>query len=221
MSSGSAAVTLQPSDTALTTAIVSDALDKVGCREHVLHRSITPLIPGSRLLGRAATVHFVPSSVDSASPYDEAIAFIDTLTGGDVAVVATDANSSAAYWGELFSAAAIGRGAVGVITDGPIRDAAKIQSLGFPTFCAGHLPLDFRGRMRIESVGDIVVVGGLTIHPGELILADDDGVVVIPRDVETDVITLARERAAAETIVLGQLLGGASLRHVWDTYHVL
>jgi len=66
-----------------------------------------------------------------------------------------------------------------------------------------------------------VVVGGLTIHPGDLVLADDDGVVVIPRDVETGVFTLARERAAAETIVLGQLLGGASLRHVWDTFHVL
>jgi regulator of RNase E activity RraA len=221
MSSGSGAVTLQPSDLALTTAIVSDALDKVGCRDHVLHSAITTLVPGTRLLGRAATVHFAPSAVDSAAPYDEAIAFIDTLGVGDVAVVATNANGSTAYWGELFSAAAIGRGAVGVITDGPVRDAAKIRTLGFATFCAGHLPLDFRARMRIDAVSESVVVGGLTIHHGDLTLADDDGVVVIPRVVETDVITLARERVAAETLVLAQLLGGASLRHVWDTYHVL
>src|ERR1035438_5870702 len=97
MSSGSGALTLQPSDLALTTAIVSDALDKVGCRDHVLRSAITPLVPGTRLLGRAATVHFAPSAVDSAAPYDEAIAFIDTLGVGDVAVVATDANGSAAY----------------------------------------------------------------------------------------------------------------------------
>ena len=77
---------------------------------------ILPLVKGSRLFGRASTVQFVPTNVDSDRPYDDAISYIDALNTGDVAVLATGGNLSSAYWGELFSAAAIGRGAVGVVT---------------------------------------------------------------------------------------------------------
>jgi regulator of RNase E activity RraA len=221
MSSDNETLALQASDLALTSAIISDALDEIGHRNQVLRCGLSALVEGTRLFGRATTVHFIESNVESDSPYDDAMIFVDSLRVGDVAVVATDANRSTAFWGELFSAAAIGRGAVGVVTDGSIRDKAKVQALGFGVFCAGTLPIDYRARMAIDAMGSGVVVGGVGIDQGDLILADDDGVVVIPHIVEEQVINLARARATTETIVLTQLLHGATLRQVWDSYRVL
>ena len=99
-------------DEQVTTAMVSDSLDAAGRRGQVLPASIKPLIPNSRIVGRARTVQFAPAGdVDPARPYDDAIDFIDSLGPGDVAVVATAMSTVTAFWGELFSAAAIGRGA--------------------------------------------------------------------------------------------------------------
>jgi regulator of RNase E activity RraA len=212
---------LLPTDTLITSAMISDSLDAVGSRSQVLTSDVVPLVAGSRYLGRAATVAFTPSDQLSENPYDDAISFIDSLTLGDVAVVATDGNLSTAYWGELFSAAAIGRGAVGMVTDGTIRDTTKIAGLGFPAFSRGHRPIDFHGRMRVSAQGRAVTIAGVTVNPGDLISADDDGVVVVPHEIADEVLQRARSRATAEGIVLSELLVGASLRGVWDRHHIL
>ena len=221
MSSPSPAWSREPGDERLTCAMVSDSLDEMGLRSQVLANGILPLVKGSRIIGRASTMQFVPSDADSDAPYDEAIDYIDSLNAGDVAVLATGANLSTGYWGELFSAAALGRGAVGVLTDGNVRDATKIEDLGFPVFCAGRRPTDFRARMKIVDRHHRVFLGDVAIDQGDLVLADDDGVVVIPQRVETDVVARARARAKNESIVLTELLGGKTLRGVWDTYSVL
>ena len=101
----------QSIDASLTSAMISDSLDVVGVRNNVMANHVVPLFEGARVLGRASTVQFEPSDEDSEHPYDDAIAYIDTLRPGNVAVIATGDNLSTAYWGELFSAAAIGRGA--------------------------------------------------------------------------------------------------------------
>ena len=211
----------EPGDDALTCAMVSDSLDELGFRAQVLSADILPLFDGTRVFGRASTVQFVPTEVDSDRPYDDAISYIDSLGAGEVAVVATGANLSTAYWGELFSAAALGRGATGVVTDGTIRDVAKVEALRFPVFCAGRRPIDFRARMKIESVHQRVLIGGVTVNEGDVVLGDADGVVVIPHEVEVQVLIRARTRAAKESTVLSELLSGKSLRVVWDTYSVL
>jgi regulator of RNase E activity RraA len=211
----------QSIDASLTSAMISDSLDVVGVRNNVMANHVVPLFEGARVLGRASTVHFEPSDEDSEHPYDDAIAYIDTLRPGNVAVIATGDNLSTAYWGELFSAAAIGRGALGAVTDGNIRDTEKIKGLKFPVWSAGRRPIDFRARMKIATMGGRVHVGGVAIDHGDLIVADDDGVVVIPRALEHEVLALARARASSESMVLDELLGGATLRHVWDTYRVL
>jgi regulator of RNase E activity RraA len=211
----------QDIDAGLTSAMISDSLDVVGVRHNVMANHVVPLFEGARALGRASTVRFDISFEDSENPYDDAIAYIDTLRRGDIAVIATDSNLSTAYWGELFSAAATGRGAVGAVTDGNIRDTAKIKDLKFPVWSAGRRPIDFRARMKIVTMGERVRVGGVDIDHGDLILADDDGVVVIPHALENDVLTLARARASNESMVLDELLGGATLRDVWDKHRVL
>ena len=206
---------------ALTSAIVSDSLDTLGLRAQVMVPGITPLVTGARAFGRARTVQFSPTETSPDNPYDAAMSFIDGLEVGSVAVIATGGDERTAYWGELFSAAAKGHGAAGAVCDGPVRDVGKIRAVGFEVFATGSRPVDFRGRMRVVSAGEPVRCGGVLVTPGDLVLADDDGVVVVPAAVEAAVLARAIARATAERSVLGELLEGASLREVWDRWHVL
>jgi 4-hydroxy-4-methyl-2-oxoglutarate aldolase len=206
----------------LTTAILSDSLDRAGLRSQVLAEPLTCVIPGSRILGRARTARFAETSeVDPPRPYDDAIDFIDSTQPGEVIVIATDRSNASAFWGELFSAAAIGRGGVGMVTDGNLRDADKIRALGFGAFSRSTRPIDYRGRMVLEATQEPVTVGGVVIAPGDLVMADDDGVVVVPAAAEAEVLALANARASGESQVLEELLGGTTLRGVWEKYGLL
>lgn len=205
-----------------TTANLSDSLDAVGERHRVLAERLLCVIPCSRILGPARTVRFEPTDdVDPATPYDDAIDFIDSIEPGEVVVIATGASNASAFWGELFSAAALGRGAVGMVTDGNVRDSDKIVPLGFPAFARSRRPIDYRGRMRITAVQQTVEIGGVAIAPGDLVGADDDGVVVIPAAVADRVLEVARARMSSETSVLSDLIAGATLREVWEQYRIL
>jgi regulator of RNase E activity RraA len=210
-------------DEGVTAAMVADSLDSLGWRAQVLSPSIRPLdIGAAAIVGRARTVQFADAvDVDEAQPYAAAIAFIDSLKPGDVAIVATSDNLTTAYWGELFSAAALGRGAGGVVTDGCIRDVEKIAELGFPAFSAGYRPVDFRGRAGVVAVGARVRIGGVTIAQGDVVVADRDGVVIVPEDMLGKVTELANERSRAESTVLAELLGGDGLETVWRRHGVL
>lgn len=205
----------------LTSPIVSDSLDAVGLRGQVLARGLAPLDRDARAIGRARTVQFAPTETDGPDPYAEAMAFIDGLEAGSVAVIAASGDDRTAYWGELFSAAAIGRGAVGTVCDGPVRDTPKIRALGYPVFAAGSRPIDFRARMRIVSVGSPVRCGGVVVAEGDVVVADADGIVVIPASHEAAVLERAVARATAERGVLADLLAGARLREVWERWGIL
>jgi regulator of RNase E activity RraA len=93
--------------------------------------------------------------------------------------------------------------------------------MGFAVFASGTRPLDFRARMEITGTSRPVVCGGVLVHPGDLIVADDDGVVVVPADVEVQAIGLANDKAGTETTVLDELRNGGTLRSVWDRHRVL
>jgi len=205
----------------VTTAQMCDALDILGLRSQAMDGAITPLAARSRAVGRAATVQFAPVDHDVNEPYDAAIDFIDNLPAGAVAVIASGGSTRSGFWGELFSAAAIGRGAAGVVCDGYVRDSTKVRAMGFAVFASGTRPLDFRARMEIAGSNQPVVCGGVLVNPGDLIVADDDGVVVVPADVEVRAIELANDKASTETTVLDELRNGATLRSVWDRHRVL
>ena len=209
-------------DERLTTAIISDSCDAEGLRHQVLQQRLGPLVGGTRALGRARTVRFAPSLVDDPDdPYGDAIAMIDSIRAGQMVVIATGENNDSAFWGELFSAAAMGSGAAGVVTDGNLRDTDRIAALGFPAFSRSRRPIDFRARLRIIDVDEPVVISGVRIESGDLIAADDDGVVVVPRAHEEAVLARARERASGESTVLAELLAGETLRTVWDRHRIL
>ncbi|MEZ4504977.1 MAG: RraA family protein [Thermomicrobiales bacterium] len=126
----------------LYVAVISDILDSLGFRDQVLESNIQPIDPLDRrvLVGTAHTLLMAPIYEMKREPYTRIIAAIDALQPGNVGVVATSGLASAAYWGELFSNAALGRGARGMLLDGYHRDTRKILDLGFPVFSTGARP---------------------------------------------------------------------------------
>jgi 4-hydroxy-4-methyl-2-oxoglutarate aldolase len=209
-------------DIRVRSALVSDSLDLIGIRSNVMSRAVTPLVSAMKIIGYASTIEFVEEKdFDPQDPYGPAIDFLDSLQSGDVAIVATGHSTQSAFWGELFSTAAKGRGANGVVTDGPLRDTQEILPVGFSAFGIGTLPFDYKGRMKVSSVHSRVSCGGVEVNQGDLIVADNDGVAVVPASKIDEVITLANERARRESTVLKELLEGKSVRSVWDKHRVL
>jgi regulator of RNase E activity RraA len=167
---------------------VSDCLDALGIGGRIVGAGIAPVRAGTSCSGAAATVELGPPARGPADraggpetdPYGEMIALIDGLRPGEVVVIATAGSRASAVWGGLFSCAAIGHGALGVVTDAPLRDRAAIAELGFPAFGAGRSPADYRGRQRVVSRRAPVRLGGVLVGDGDFVVADDVGVVGVP-----------------------------------------
>jgi regulator of RNase E activity RraA len=209
----------------LYVAAFSDILDSLGFRQQVMHRRLRPLLPDMRacgFAGRARTVRWVEvDEVIERNPYALEIEVMDSLRPGDVIVHSTDYAGTNAPFGELMATVAQRNGAVGCICDSQVRDCVKIVDLGFPVYYAGIQALDSVGRGRVISYDEPVRCGEVVVRPGTLIFADFDGIVVIPLEVEEEVIQLAKERVGSETMTRDELLNGASLQAVYAKYGVL
>lgn len=207
----------------LYVAVIADILDGLGHRHHVMDAAIRPVLPDPAqvVVGRAATLLVAPQYERPEQPYTEQIAAIDALRPGDVPVIGTGGLTSAAVWGELFSNAARGRGARGLVTDGYHRDTRMLLELGFPVFSAGARPFDIAGRATVISHGRPVACGGVLVHPGDLLFAEIDGIAVIPRAAAAEVVERAFAKAATEDRARDDLRAGALLGDVWRTYRVL
>ena len=209
----------------LYVAAVSDILDSLGYRNQAMHQRLRPLLPDIRncgLVGRARTVRWMEVDyVVEKDPYGLEIEAVDSLRPGDVIIHSTDFAGTNAPWGELMSTVAKLNGAVGCICDSQVRDCVRIIEMGFPVYCAGISPLDSKGRARVMAYDVPIKCGNVVVHPGELVFADYDGIVVIPKEVEQEVLTLAQEKANAETTTRDELLEGKTLREVYDKYGVL
>lgn len=209
----------------LYVAVVSDILDRLGYRNQAMHPRLRPLLPDMRncgLAGRARTVRWMETDyVVEEDPYGMEIAVVDSLKPGDVIVHSTDYSGRIAPWGELMSTVAKRNGCAGCVCDAMIRDCVRIVEMGFPVYYAAIGPLDSMGRGRVEAYDVPIRCGEVLVHPGEIIFADFDGIVVIPKAAEQDVLSLALEKVSKENVTRKELLEGKSLRQVYDTYHVL
>jgi 4-hydroxy-4-methyl-2-oxoglutarate aldolase len=202
---------------------ICDVLDALGSRDQAMHQRLRPLDPSHCVIvGRARTFRWMDADyVIENDPYGLEIAAMDSLGPGDVALHSTDAAGTNAPWGELMSTVAKRNGAVGCVCDSNIRDCLKIIAMEFPVFYTGIRPLDSLGRGRVMAYDVPVRCGGVLVHPGELVFADFDGVVVLPREMEDEVLARAYEKVTKENFSRRDLLNGDSLRTVFDRYQVL
>jgi regulator of RNase E activity RraA len=203
-------------------AVFSDVCDAAGLRQQTLEPGAKLLAgPSGVLIGWARTAVSRPLTDIPDRPYGGEIDFIDSLNVGDV-VVLDCSRKPAAAWGELFSTASVGRGARGAIVDGLIRDKRLIDNLDrFPVFGRGLRPTDSLGRVAIAEYDIPVCVFGLTVYPGDLVVCDADGSIIVPRDYAFEIMEKAREKALTENSARELLLNGGLLRDVWEKYRVL
>jgi regulator of RNase E activity RraA len=203
-----------------TSALVADALDALGLREQTAHSRVKPLFQEARVVGRAYPVRVIEDLEEPAEPYSGEMDALASLSPGDVGVYGVEPGCRAAAWGELFSCGAIGRGAVGVVVDGCVRDARQIEDLGFPVFAADTSPLDTKARARVDSHGIAVTFAGVLVNRGDLIVADRDGVIVVPAAQVDEVAELVSRKKPLEHGAREDLIAGMHIRDVWEKYGV-
>ena len=213
--------TLQP----LNAAVLSDTLDSLGLMQQAMKPFMRPLDDTLLLIGRARTGLYMPvyaAPSQGENPYEVEIALVDDLAPGDVVVLACDGPTERiAPWGELLSTACAARGAAGCVTDGLVRDVKQIREMRFPVFCGGIGPLDTTGRARMVERDVPVMCAGVTVRSGDLVFGDVDGVVVIPREVEDEVVRRAIEKVSGENQSRDALQRGEKLADVFRRLGIL
>lgn len=205
----------------LYTSVISDSLDDLGFRDQAMRENIRPVLPEARLAGWARTMACVDIFHVMENPYAMEIEAVDSMLAGEVAVVSTGESVRNGPWGELLSTASQARGARGAVVDGLIRDVRKIQEIGFPVFATGMKPVDSKGRGVMLDYNVPVMCGGILVHPGDLVVADFDGIVVVPRSAVPETIHLATDKASRESNTRRELMEGALLGEVFAKYGVL
>lgn len=204
----------------LRAAVVSDALDALGLRNRTMRPGISALTDVDRLVGRALTLKVV--AVDSVPevPYVTQFEAVELVGPGNVMVVATP-SVGAAFWGELLTTRVMVRGCVGAVIDGYTRDLAQISDYSFPLWARGTHPADSAGRLDATEIGAPVVCGGVEVDNGDILLADGDGVVVVPAHLGEEVAARAETKAAREDEVRAALLGGERVQDVYERLGVM
>ncbi len=206
----------------LYTAVLSDSLDSLGYRRQVMREYIRPVHSKYQVVaGYAHTIAFVDSDEVLPNPFDAEIEAVDAILPDSIVVIATGNSIQNAPWGELLSTASVARGARGAVMDGFVRDVKLIEELGFPVFATGMKPLDSNGRGLLTSYNKPIVCGEVEVNPGDLIVADFDGIIVIPTALIEATIERANAKVTGENNSRAELQKGAYLRDVYKKYGVL
>jgi len=189
----------------LPTAAVSDALDKLGLPGS-LH-GIAPLRPGQRACGPAFTVRYEPVDDQRGTVGD----FLDDVPPGSVIVIDNDGRTDCTVWGGIMTRVAALKGIAGTVINGVCRDVEVTYSTGYRVWSAGRFMRTGKDRVRLRSVQVPVTIDGVTIHPGDVVSCDEDGVVIVPADRAADVANVATGIESVEARIVEAVRAGASL----------
>ncbi len=203
------------------TALACDVMDQMGYRDQAMDSGVRPAREWQQIAGRALTLDAHATTEDNEDPYGQIFEAYDHMRVGDVVVIATNGEQRSGLWGGLLSTAAQARGVHTVVTDGLVRDVREMNDMGFACFSRGYSPLDSAGRCLPTAVNVEIQCGGVRIGPGDLILADVEGIVAIPHDISAEVLRRSLEKLEGESTVRRELAAGDSPRVVFDRYGIL
>jgi 4-hydroxy-4-methyl-2-oxoglutarate aldolase len=207
----------------LSTPVVSDVLDEVGVRNNVMSGDIRPVYAKAKVAGNAYTLRFSTVVEYRKSQDTLLIDALDRVARNSV-IVQEVGDTHAAVWGELLSRAAVARGALGLVTEGAIRDATKIMAMRFPVFAKAYTPADSTiasaGLARIQLVDCQTAVrcGKVIVNPGDIVFGDFDGIVVIPSSLANEVITMSEDKGRREAIFRDALGNGERIGEILMRY---
>ncbi|MQT46809.1 RraA family protein [Pseudomonas helleri] len=191
----------------LDTPGVSDALDKLGLPGQCL--GITPLANYTQVVvGPAFTVQYVSASVPPGTVGD----FIDDVAPGDVVVIDNGGRTDCTVWGDIMTQYAGSRAIAATVIDGVCRDVSKALHDGYPVFSKGRFMRTGKDRVQVQSVNQPVSIGSARVCARDIVVADANGVVIVPRARAAEVAACARQIESAEAEIRQQIAQGKSLK---------
>ena len=215
-------ITLNQIRESLYAAVVSDALDAAGFRSQSCSAPLKNLTTDSTVLvGRAKTTLWEDIDHEDPEPYKLELEAVDACQVDDIFVATANGSDRSGIWGELLTTASKNGGCIGAIVDGSVRDTVAMGKMNFPVFALKTNILDSLHRQRVTAIDVPVEIGGVTFNSGDLIIADADGIVVVPQEVETEVIRAAWEKVHAENITRDSIRDGMSATEAYKKYGVL
>jgi regulator of RNase E activity RraA len=204
----------------VTTATITTILLKKGLR-NVWMRGARPLRPQQpRLAGRAFTLRFVPAREDLATPESwsspkSTRAAIESMPQGCIAVADAMGVNDAGIFGDILCARMVRRGVAGLVADGVVRDLAGVLETGLPVWCQGAAAPPSIAGLTFINWQEPIACGGVAVFPGDFIVADNDGAVVIPAALVDRVVELAPEQERLEDWIMQEVVAGASLQGLY------
>lgn len=204
----------------LRTAVIGDVLDAIGKHHQFLSPRLRPLQPAQLMVGRAMPVLISDTFGQRAQPFGRLTEALDSLQSGEI-YLARSGRIECAAWGEILTATAMARGARGAVIDGYHRDTHAVLEQNWPVFSYGPYAQDAGARAEVVDFRVTVEINGVQIAPGDLVVGDIDGVLVIPRDVEDEVLERALDKAAAESRTRAAIEAGMSSTTAYETFGVL
>jgi regulator of RNase E activity RraA len=195
----------------LDACAVSDALDRVGLKGVAL--GVRPTWPCPRIAGRAVTVKLKPAGLEKPKQH-VGVDAIEAASPGDVIVVDHSGREEVSGWGGILATAAKLKGVSGVVIDGACRDIDEYREMGFPVYARAGVPLTARGRVVQHSFNQEIEFAGVSVKPGDLVIADGSGVVFIPSLRAEEVLAEAEMVAAREAEMVKDILAGRSVVEV-------
>ncbi len=201
-----------------STASITAELFKLGIR-HSFMTGVAPLSPDDRMVGEAVTLRYLPYREDLtqsvADPEHPQRKTIDNIQAGGILVIDARGSLRSGTLGEILMARLKARGAAGMVTDGAGRDAAGIRGVGLPTFVGGiHASASNTVHIAADA-GLPVQCGGITVVPGDILVGDSDGVVVIPRAMAAKIADEAVHHDELEVYLFDRISSGESLRGIY------
>ena len=203
---------------ALDTACVSDAMDKLGIPAGC--HGIKPVVQGVKFAGRAFTVKYrACGEVERGTVGD----FLDDVPAGHVVVIDNAGRTDCTVWGDIMTTLAHHKGVAGTVIDGVCRDVPKIRDLSYPIFTRDYYMMTGKDRVEVDGINVPVTISQRQVRPGDIVMGDDSGVVVIPASRAQEVLNIAREIEHTEQEILKRIAQGQSLRQAREElkYHAL
>lgn len=197
----------------LDTCAVADGMDRLGLAGATY--GVRPMWLCPKIVGRAVTMKIKPVGLEKSKQHLGTLP-IDAAQAGDVIVIDNGGRPDTSCWGGLLALAAKTKGISGIVIDGACRDIDESRELGFPIYARGAVPMTARGRVMQESYNQEIEFAGVQVHPGDLVIADGSGVVVIPRSKEEDVVREAEVVAATEARMAEGIRQGRSILEVLE-----
>lgn len=204
----------------LYTPVVGDILDQLGYRRQFLPPGIRGIREGMKVVGRAMPALIADVTGPQSTPFGRLTEALDQLETGEV-YIAQNATLPCSAWGEILTATARQRGAVGAVVDGYHRDTPRVLEQGFPVFSRGSYAQDAAVRASVLDYRCRIRIGDVEIEPGDLVFGDVDGVVIVPTRVESEVIERSLDKARTENVVRAAIESGMSSTDALRTYGVL